>query len=79
MLFQRVEAQFRRDSRERTSTSSWAGRVRDLHRDVKKKISRLRNSKGTLQDEDVRISHCFIKLRGIKEKDTVFLSKCCHF
>ncbi|XP_042900364.1 SAM and SH3 domain-containing protein 1 isoform X2 [Parasteatoda tepidariorum] len=47
----KVEARFYRDSRERTS-SSWAGRVRDLHRDVKKKISRLRNSRGATQDEE---------------------------
>ncbi|KAG8188455.1 hypothetical protein JTE90_008020 [Oedothorax gibbosus] len=49
----KVDARFCRDSRERNSTSSWAGRVRDLHRDVKKKISRLRNSKGTIHDEDI--------------------------
>ncbi|KAF8767315.1 SAM and SH3 domain-containing protein 1 [Argiope bruennichi] len=48
----KIEARFSRDARERSS-SSWAGRVRDLHRDVKKKISRLRNSKGTAQDEEM--------------------------
>ncbi|GFY57742.1 SAM and SH3 domain-containing protein 1 [Trichonephila inaurata madagascariensis] len=48
----KIETRFSRDARERSS-SSWAGRVRDLHRDVKKKISRLRNSKGITQDDDM--------------------------
>lgn len=46
------EPRFSRDTRERSS-SSWAGRVRDLHRDVKKKISKFRNSRGTAADDEL--------------------------
>lgn len=46
----RTEIRFSRETNARSS-SSWAGRVRDLHRDVKRKISRLRNSRGTADEE----------------------------
>ncbi|XP_023241423.1 uncharacterized protein LOC111639717 [Centruroides sculpturatus] len=35
------------------SSSSWAGRVRDLHRDVKRRISRLRSTRGSTPDNEV--------------------------
>lgn len=46
----RTEIRFSRETNARSS-STWAVRVRDLHRDVKRKISRLRSSRGTTDEE----------------------------
>lgn len=42
-----------REVQSRSSSSSWAGRVRDLHRDVKRRISRLRSTRGSTPDNEV--------------------------